>query len=231
MARKKNITADPEQFEEAVDAFRKRVPMKRGEWDKLTAQERKHAFMVSEVASADLVTEVYEAIDKAIAKGTTFAEFQKDIGGKLVEHWGGEKPGRIETIFRTNVLENYNVGRQEIFDEPAVKATRPYLRFDGIDDDRQSEICEEYDGMILPTDDPFWARHSPPLHYNCRSTITALSEEEADEEGITTAGARPKVPPLEGFGQKAATSGKDWVPDVDVYPAEIAAELKKRGVG
>lgn len=226
MPRRKEVPPDPAEFDEAIEHFRQRVPMKRGEWDRLTAEAKERAFMVSEVAKADLVTEVYEAIDRAVSQGTTFADFVAEIGPKLEQHWGGEKPGRLETIFRTNVLEAYNAGRQEVFDEPAVKRTRPYLRFEGIDDDRQTDICQDHEGTILPADDAFWLTHSPPLHYQCRSITTALSEEEAVDEGITR--RRPATKPMEGFGRKSTTSGKDWVPEVEAYPAEIAAELVKR---
>jgi SPP1 gp7 family putative phage head morphogenesis protein len=221
------IPSDPDRFEEAVEAFRKRVPMTRKQWDKLKSAQREHAFMVSEVARADLITEVYEAVDRAIADGTDFKEFQTEIRSKLVEHWGGDKPGRIETIFRTNVMTNYNAGRHAVFSAPAVREARPYLRFDGVEDARQSDLCSELNGLVLPADDPFWRTHTPPLHHQCRSTLVALSNEEARDEGISR--RVPEEEAGEGFGAPPSKEGDDWEgPDIGLYPDEIGKELGRR---
>jgi SPP1 gp7 family putative phage head morphogenesis protein len=219
------IPADPNKFPEAIKKFRARVPMTRAEWDKLSQGQRERAFMVSEVSLADLVTEVYEAVDAAVAGGTSFEEFKTATKAKLVEHWGGEKPGRLETIFRTNVQTAYNGGRHAILSAPEVKRFRPYWRFDGIDDERQTEICDECDGTILAANDPWWTTHHPPLHYNCRSVPTPLSEEEALAEGVDDP---PPNNPQDGFGTPPSVEGDDWEPDLTEYPEEIRQELRKR---
>jgi SPP1 gp7 family putative phage head morphogenesis protein len=202
------------------------VPMTRAEWNKLTQGQREHAFMVSEVATADIVTEVWEALDSAIAKGTTLEEFKAEIGPRLLEHWGGDKPGRIETIFRTNVMSAYNGGRHEMISAPTVRKFRPFLRFDGIDDDSQTEICKAAEGVVLPADDPWWASHTPPLHFNCRSVVTPLAPDEAEDEGIDD--EPPDQESAEGFGVPPSTDGPDWTPDLIGYPAEIRKTLEER---
>jgi SPP1 gp7 family putative phage head morphogenesis protein len=219
------IPADPNEFTEAVEKFRARVPMPKAEWNKLRAGQKEFAFTVAEVALADLLTEVFEGLKAAIAKGTTFEEFKATIGPKLEEHWGGTKPGRLDTIFRTNVLGAYNGGRHVVISAPDVKRFRPYRRFDGIDDDRQTEICNDCDGTILPADDPWWLTHTPGLHFNCRSVVTPLSDDEAKAEGIDEP---PPVKPAEGFGVPPALDGPDWEPDLNEYPEGIREELKKR---
>jgi SPP1 gp7 family putative phage head morphogenesis protein len=221
--------ADPAEFKEAIEAFRKRVPMSDAEWETLTTGEREYAFKVAQVAQADVVTQVYEAIDRAVTKGTTFEAFKASVAESLETSWGGEKPGRLETIFRTNVLGAYNEGRHAIFTAPAVKRARPYWRFDGIEDARQSSICEALSkagGVLLPVDDPFWKSHVPPLHHNCRSTVVALSAEEAADEGVND--EAPDAEPDEGFGAAPGKEGLDWDPDLSVYPAAIADELGDR---
>jgi len=218
--------ADPDKFEEAIEAFRKRVPMTRKEWDALTEAQREHAFMVSEVARADVVSELCEAVDKAIEHGTTFAEFKDGVGELLESSWGGPKPGRLETIFRTNVQTAYNAGRHAVFSAPAVRKARPYLRFDGVEDDRQTDICEACNGVVLPADDPYWNSHTPPLHFNCRSTVVALSSDEADDEGVTD--DPPEEDADDGFGRPPSTTGADWEPDLTGYPKDVGGELRRR---
>ncbi len=220
------IPDDPAHFREAIDAFRDRVPMTDSLFDELEAAEREFAFTVANVAQADVVADAFDAIDRAVSQGTSFEQFRDDVGAKLENAWGGEEPGRLETIFRTNTMTAYNQGRFRLMTSPAVKAARPYWRWDVVVDARTSdEICRPIGAakVVLPQDHP-WARtHYPPLHPNCRTVCTPLSEEEARAEGITR--SPPNVKVVDGFGAAPAVTGSDWEPEPQDYPAPIAAEL------
>jgi SPP1 gp7 family putative phage head morphogenesis protein len=65
------------------------------------------------------------------------------------------------------------------------KKILPYLKMSVVEDDVTSDICEPLDGITLPVDDPFWDEYYPPNHWNCRSTVEQLDEEEgkSDESG------------------------------------------------
>jgi len=221
---KVDVTDDPDAFEEAVRAFRRRVPMPDWKWDALTEAEREMAFKVSGVAQADLATDAWGAMDRAIKDGTTLADFKAQIGEKLEAAWGKKDPARLETIFRTNALGAYNAGRHEILNHPEVKKARPFWRFDAVMDSRTSEICQALDGVIRPADDPFWHAHTPPLHFNCRSVLVPLSEEEAKDEGVDD--EAPDVDADEGFGRQPGLGGDDWEPDTKDYPEPIGELLE-----
>jgi SPP1 gp7 family putative phage head morphogenesis protein len=211
---------DDVDFSEAIDWFLTRTPMTRAEWDALAEKTRKKAFTVSGIAQLDLVEQAWRAVDKAIAKGTTLADFKKEIGPKLTSAWGGSvdaPASRVETIFRTNVQVAYSAGRYAQHTDPDVLESRPVWMFDAILDGRTSPVCKAADGTVLPADDPFWQTHVPPLHHRCRSTTIALTEEQAKEKGFTT---KPtSVPADKGFG---SPPGKDdWSPDPADYPPEL----------
>jgi SPP1 gp7 family putative phage head morphogenesis protein len=217
--------ADPDRFDEAIRAFRRLIPVTEAELANLIEAERARAFWVAGVTEARLVQEVVDAIDRAIANGTTLDTFKDEVGGRLAEAWGGDDPARLETVFRTNVMTAYNAGRQEVFADPEVRKARPYLRFDAVGDSRTSDICDALDGTVLPADDPFWRTHSPPLHHQCRSILTPLTAEEAGEEGVgrpETKGATPE----EGFGRPA--DPENWEPDIAGFDPEIRKVLKDR---
>lgn len=216
------LPTDPAKYDAALAAWRKRDPMPKSEWEKLEEEEREYAFTVAGVAQADVVADVWESIDRAIENGRPLADFKAEVTESLERAWGGEKPGRIETIFRTNINGAYNGGRHAIFTAPAVKAARPYWRFDLIDDADLCEICQECKGVILPADDPWWDEHLPPLHFRCRCTFVALSPEEAEDEGIDSDG--PDVEAGEGFGAPPSQQGDDWADPGD-YPAPIGDVL------
>lgn len=218
-----DVTDDPERFEEAIAAFRKRVPISDAAWAQLTEAEREFAFKVSGAAQADLVTDAWEAIDTALVEGTTFDDFKAEVGSALEAAWGGADANRLETVFRTNTQTAYNGGRHEIMTHPEVKKAREYWRFDAVQDNRTSEVCEELDGTVRPADDPWWRSHTPPLHFNCRSIIVPLSREEAEEEGIDD--DAPEVEADDGFGRAPSTGG-DWDPDPSDYPSAIGDVLR-----
>lgn len=224
-----DIPTDPLQFEEAIRALLDRVPMTRELYDQLLEAERNFAFTVSNVAQADVVADVLDGIERAVRDGTTLDDFKDDIGGRLEESWGGEIPGRIETIFRTNVMTAYGQGRYEQHTDDAVIAARPYWRLDGVLDKDTSEICEPLlkAKIVLPADHPWWNGHYPPLHYNCRDLITALTKEQAQDEGITR--SPPDIKALPGFGDAPSGAGSDWEPDPRAeYQAPLAGALEDK---
>ncbi|HVZ89628.1 MAG TPA: phage minor head protein [Polyangia bacterium] len=218
------VTDDPVRFDEAIAFFRQKVPVTDEEWKELVDAEKKRAFKVAAVSNADLIQDVFDAIDSAIADGTSFEEFKQtdDLEERLYDEWGASDAGHLETVFRTNVLSSYNGGRHEIFSDPDVKEDRPYWRFELIDDDRICDECEACDGVILPVDDPWWSKNIPPLHFQCRCSFTALTHEEAVEEGVAEDG--PTDVADDGFG--APPSADDWEPDTDRFDDAIAAVLR-----
>ncbi len=220
--------ADPIRFEQAVRAFRRKDPITDDAMDVLDASERERSFWVAGVAEADVVQQLFDAMDAAIEKGTPLSEFRKAVEEPLFDAWGFEDSPRLETVFRTNIMTAQNAGRYEIMTAPTVLDARPFWRLETVEDDRQSDICSEFNDppIVLPADDPFWKSHHPPLHHNCRDEIAPLTAEEAADEGLTE--NPPEMDPAEGFGAPPSVTGEDWVPDLSGYDDEIAAIMRDR---
>lgn len=224
-----DVTDDPARFDEAISWFERKVPMPSDEFESLLDEDKEYAFAIANVTQADLVEQVFEELKTALREGKSLEKFKESVQDSLEEAWGSPDGGRVETIFRTNANAAYNAGRYAVYNAPAVKESRPYWRFEGVDDDRQSDFCEPFNDVVLPADDPFWDDHVPPLHYNCRSTITALDEEEAAEhDGPTEA---PDQDADDGFGDAPDSEADDWKPDPGEYAKEIAGELADRLAG
>lgn len=189
------------------------------EYRALEDRARRKAFTVAGVMDLNLLNDAYKAIDKAVAEGATFADFQKEIGPKLEKTWGGKDSSRLSTIFQTNVQSAYSAGRWRQLTDPDVLAERPIWQFDAVLDGRVSAICKSLDGTTLPADDPFWETHHPPLHFRCRSGIISLTETEATARGLTA--TPPKTPAASGFG--LAPNKGEWEPKLETYPPELRA--------
>lgn len=211
----------PGDFAEALEYLRGQGVVSDEEYDLLSERERKRAFKVAGVAQMDIVHDVLFALEHAIEEGDDLDDFKAAVAEALEAEWLGTDvdPGRrLETIFRTNLQHAYAAGRFEQATDPDVLEARPYWRFDAIVDGRETVVCGDADGTILPADHVWWRTHHPPLHFDCRSAITTLTPEEAEAEGITT--DPTDKPPSKGFGS-LPTEENEWQPDLDEYPEDV----------
>ncbi len=202
--------------------------MPKAEWLKLGTAARQRGFTVADVAQLDVIHQVWLALDDAIARGSTFADFKATVAETLADEWKGSvanPPARVETIFRTNVMTANNAGRHAQMTDPVVAARRPYWQFVDIDDQRECPICNACHGTILPMTDPWWQTHSPPLHFQCRCRARPLTAKQAEEMGVT------RVPTTdaadEGFGAPP-TAHEPFSPDLSKYPPELAAIAREK---
>ena len=208
-------SSNPQRYEAALAWFRSRVQI--ADFDELEKAVGGLAFRVAGATQLHVVIAVWEALERALEDGTDFEDFKADVADVLEESWGGKIPGRLETIFRTNLQNAYGAGRySEQYTDEAV-ATRPYVRLDVTLDSRTSEICEAIkDVGAVPKDGAWIARHHPPLHFDCRTNEVDLSEEEAQELGITK--RPPRAPAGDGFG---GVPSFDWEQNLDEVPKPL----------
>lgn len=212
-----DVDPDPVNPEEAIAWFRARVRLTPDEYRALEDRARRKAFAVAGVADLDLLSDTFTAIDRAVADGTTYETFVQEIGARLEKRWGGPDSSRLGTIFNTNVQSAYSAGRWRQLTDPDVIKERPVWLFDAVLDGRVTPLCRGLDGTTLPADDPWWRTHHPPLHFNCRSGIISLTEQEAATRGVTE--TPPRAPAASGFG--LAPDAGEWTPDLTKYPPEL----------
>lgn len=227
-----DITADPEEFEEAVAEFTSRRVVSREEADTIEEYARRRAWWISGVAQMDVVQDVHDSIAEALRKGTSFEEWKKTAGPKLEQAWGRKDSARIQLIFRNASMQAYNAGRWEQMRAPHVLAVRPFGMLDVVDDEHTSDICEKFihPPVILPLDDPRWQRLNPPFHHGCRTGIRTLRRSVAEAKGITQ--GTPDLEIAEGWGypptitEPPKPSERAHQPDPDVQ-LEMALKAGK----
>lgn len=74
-----------------------------------------------------------------------------------------------------------------------VKASRPYLRYVAVMDDRTRPMHSAWHDTILAVDDPRWHTHFPPNGWNCRCTVQSLNARDFDRYGLALSGEEPAV--------------------------------------
>ena len=214
--------APPPTFDEALRWFRARVPMTQAAFDALAADAAGRAFTLAGVARLTVVSEVWRALDAALASGTTLRDFKREVAPSLLEQWGGSVANpawRMELVFRNATQRAYVHGRVEQLRDPEVARIRPVWMFDAVGDARTSAICSALDGTVLAASDPWWSTHTPPCHHACRSTVRGLRASDPRAKAATS--APPMVAAQQGFG--ATPEAEGWRPRAADYPPEVWA--------
>ena len=102
----------PLPMAEALEFWRGKVQLSPREFYSLAEQYRVRAFTGSRLARADMLGEIFESIDQALAEGVSFGAWKKSLAPIWEENgWTGVRAWRVDNIFRTNVQTAYNVGR------------------------------------------------------------------------------------------------------------------------
>jgi SPP1 gp7 family putative phage head morphogenesis protein len=162
-------------FQQAVEAANQRGVMLPADYYALPAAMRSRQFTVSYLARLDQVQAILTSLQKAQVSGISLQQWQKEIDYKQF----GITKAHAETVFRNAMQTHYAIGHWESFQR--TKKALPYLRYSAINDSRTSACCRALSGIIRRVDDPFWATHTPPNHHNCRSTLQALTESQAQK--------------------------------------------------
>lgn len=210
-----------------------------GNWDEMMKGAEARGFVISRVVAADVLQDMKDELERALAEGTSFQEFKKNARDLLARRgWTGkdalEGSGqtvdltpawRLELIYRQNLQTSMNAGR--FIGQLETINTRPYLEYSGITDKRQTDLCKGLDGVVLRADDPFWLTSYPPNHMRCRSRVTSLSEREIARSGIKVADDKTleELPsPDKGFDRSPLAPFK---PDTTKYDKPIKEQLTK----
>lgn len=174
-------------FAEQIAFFRSKLNLPTETWLDIWQAEHDRAFVVAGAMKADLLADLRNAVDKAIATGTTLETFRKDFKRIVAERgwtgWAGEgtrggEAWRTRVIYETNLRTSYAAGRYGQLTDPALLAVRPYWRYvhsDSVLTPRPLHKAWGDSRLTLRHDNPFWRTHYPPNGWGCRCRVVAVS--------------------------------------------------------
>ncbi|MCW8041163.1 phage head morphogenesis protein [Acinetobacter entericus] len=177
----------PVTFLEALQYAHDKKIVLPDEFYSMDLKTRQMATTVSFLSSLEQVESVIKSLNKTLAKGGTFNDFQKLVAESeimLPKHY-------LDNVFRTNIQSAYGHGRWQ--QQQRNKDKRQYLMYSAIDDSRVRPAHLALNRIVLPIDHPFWLTHYPPLGFRCRCTVIALTEKQALKYGITPDDKLPEV--------------------------------------
>ena len=250
--------------EKAIEYFKSKGYVFSWDWWDTWQEAHAKAFTVAKAMRMDILQDIREMVQKALQEGITFQQFKKELEPRLkAKGWWGYKfvsypdgrvekilegsPWRLKTIYRTSLQTAYMSGRYKAMMENV--DNRPYWQYLAVLDSRTRPAHKALHGMVFRYDDPFWQTHYPPLGFNCRCRVRALSKKDIDEKGLPVSSAEGKITwedalvskktgeirpvavykdPLTGMkiptdvGFSYNPGEASWFPDLDKYPYDVA---------
>ena len=177
----------PVTFLEALHYAHSKKVVLPDEFYSMDLKTRQMATTVSFLSSLEQAESVIKSLNKTLASGGTFNDFQKLIAESeiiLPKHY-------LDNVFRTNIQSAYGHGRWQ--QQQRNKDKRQYLMYSAINDSRVRPAHLALNRIVLPIDHPFWLTHYPPTGFRCRCTCIALTEAQALKYGITPDDKLPEV--------------------------------------
>lgn len=230
------ITEDdftPRTFAEAAERFARKLPLPSFLFERLSAAARQRAFRIANVHKLHLVQQARDAIQKAIDKGTGWADVRRDLIAKFAASDEAPPPlFRLRQMFHQNIHQAYSDQRREVLDDPNITEAFPFRQYltvgngvPGVRGVRPEHAALH--GLVFAWDDPFWDAHTPPWDWGCRCTFVALTENQVRSMGVRVRNLRyvRKSLPVPGISQKGIDAGNYLPGNFD--PASVDEELRQ----
>lgn len=184
---------------EAINWFRKKKLKPAFDYRDVWRTEHRHAFTVAKAMELDILTDIRDAIDQALAEGKTFQQFKSELQPLLQQKgwWGiadmrdpvtgktGDvqlgSPHRLRTIYRTNLRTARAAGQWH-----RIKRTQkalPYLVYRLGPSEVHREQHVKWESLVLPASSKFWQTHFPPNGWGCKCRVRQITEAEAKRLG------------------------------------------------
>lgn len=191
----------PAGYADSIEAaLKRRVVLPSEFYGQLAGQARNAAFSVSRLAGIEQIQTVLESLVDDLKAGGDFEAWRRRV--LSTPGLGQLTPAHLENIYRTNLQVWHSAGRARSILEN--RSTHPFLQYSAILDTRTRPSHAKLHGIIKPIDDPFWHTRFPPLGFQCRCQVVALTRRQAER----------RLREAEARGQPA-----DFVPaDADADP-------------
>jgi SPP1 gp7 family putative phage head morphogenesis protein len=176
----------------ALDFFKAKEIKPAFSYAETYGEEHALAFTVAKIVERDLLKDVQDSLATALEEGQTFEEWQDDIEDTFDESgWSDyngdaeDSPHRLKTVFDTNMRSARAAGQWDRAQR--TKDVMPFFTYVLGPSKVHREEHEEWEGLTLSVDDPFWDEHYPPSDYGCKCRLRQVSQAEAEELGIDEA--------------------------------------------
>jgi hypothetical protein len=182
------------QLKKVYDSFAERGILSQEMFDALTEEMQSGAFVTLGASDEVIAQKLTDLITRAIGEGMTDKAFVEAVDSTL------SNPSYWSLVFHMNVMNAFNSGNYAALFHGPNADDYPAWQFVGpepIEENCPDNICGEMYRLAFDKSDPEAQIRMPLVHFGCHHSIRWLTQEEADEIGITDAAEMPE--PAEGF--------------------------------
>lgn len=158
---------------EAINGAKKEVPKVKiqfGEYENLPSKVRKRIKAQNDLLIntqvADLEKSIFFQFNSSALSTDSMNQIAADLRDEATSYIEGNSVYAGAGATASNIV---NEARNAFFFEDEV--LQEIEAFEFVNGDPVSPICIELSGTVFAKDDPNMFRYTPPLHYNCKSTI------------------------------------------------------------
>lgn len=193
------IPVEPEEpivsfpiIEEAAKFLAEKTVLTRPMFDQLSDEAKKTAFTVARISSEDALAKIQTMLVEDVRTGGTLAEFREALNESL--DTSALSPWHQENVYRTNIGQAQEEGKQRIANHPLVTSEFPYVAVSVTHDSRLRETHRWFyeNGLngtnIYRRDDHVIQKFWPATwDYSCRCGSILLSVKDAARRGVKEA--------------------------------------------
>ena len=221
-------------YKEAVDYFKQKINLPTKRWNDLEGAMHTRAFTVAGAMRADILLDFRNAVDKAIEKGESLQDFRNRFY-QIASKWRESDPSfdekmkkpkygawRSKVIYQTNMLTAAAAAQERQAREmPEVFTHAKYICM-MMPTSRDEH--KAWNGTVLPINDPWWEKHSPPNGFGC------LCEKEFISKYEIRAGLE-KVTKAPTPANDTTNIGENWdysIGDADAENQRLKEQLEEK---
>lgn len=182
-----DVLLTPVAHTEAAQFLRDKPAVSRETFGRLLPDLQARAITITGIEQINVVQAVRDRIAE-LPQGADWFQAREDIAQKLSPWLGDNSERRAELLLRAHGYQAYAVTQEQTMAEQ--RGAFPYAQYVTAQDDRVRDSHAALDGIVLPSDSPFWDRHTPPWEWGCRCSKVFLTAEGAAD--IARADARRK---------------------------------------
>ena len=160
------------------------------DYDDLESKAHSKSFTVAKTLGADVLQDIYDAVQKAKSEGTSLKDFVANLKPTLeAKGWWGKKevdgkivtlgtPHRLATILDTNVKTSFAQGRWESMMN--IAEYRPWFVYEQIKRPTERHDHSKFHKHIYHYTNPIVRDIFPPKGFGCDCSMRAVNEKEKD---------------------------------------------------
>ena len=186
----KDIKFQQGAYKEAVDYFRQKINLPTKRWNDLEGAMHTRAFTVAGAMREDILCDFRKAVDAAITNGESLESF-RDRFNSIAEKWratdsdfdkkmnkAGYAAWRSKVIYQTNMLTCAAAAQER--QARAMPDVFTHAKYVCMMLPTSREQHQQWNGIVLPVNDPWWNKHSPPNGFGCLCEKEFISKYEMD---------------------------------------------------